>query len=148
MPISAVGNAGVLIPSQLLRHLHYDFLMFLNEIFTELRNCPVKSQDIWPCRGRSSRDRPHRSRYRISVFFPRPLWSCARPCQAVAVHRRWYHGGFADAEAIGGSSSLPLQRLLAAFYWGCSPIILVCSKSSRWCTRFLLLRLACSSVVV
>ena len=157
MPISAVGNAGVMIPLQLLHHLYYDFIMFLNEIFTELRKCAVISQNIWPCSGRSSHDRPHRSRYRISVFFPRPLWSCARPRSAVAVHRRWYHGGFADAEAIGGSSSscpdissssLSVQRLLAALYWGCSPIILVWSKSAGWCTRFLLLRLACSSVVV
>ena len=131
MPISAVGSAGVLIPFQLLHHLYYDLLMFLDEVFTELRNCADISQDIWPCRGRSSHDRPHRSRYRTSVIFLPPLWSCAHPC--------------VDAEAIDGSSSscpgissnsLPVQRLLAAFYWGCSPIILICSKSAGWCTRF------------
>ena len=125
MLISAVGNVGVTIPLQLLHPLYYDLLMFLDEVFTELRNCADISQDIWPCRGRSSHDRPHRSRYRIFVFFPRPLWSRARPCSTVAVHRRWYHGGFVDTEAFRGSScscldisssSLPVQRLLAAFY--------------------------------
>ena len=149
---AVVGNAEVVV-----LYYYYDFLVFFYEVYTELHNGEDKSQNIWPCRGRSSHDRPHRSLYRISVFFPRPLWSCARPCSALAIHRRWYHDGFVDAEAAGGSSSastdisstsLPVQILLDPFHWGCLPIILACSKSAGGCTRFFWLRLACSSVVV